>query len=1096
MPLKILVAPVGSGKTDAALSRMLRVMRVKPLARVWVLLATKRQQTMFRQRLMAAQQTSPVMFNVEFFNFYELYQRLLDMNAQPQRLLDDISRLQILRAAVGDVTNLSVFGTIAQTPGFTRILGDFIYELKQNRVEPSAYLAGAVSAKDRDLAHLYNAYQTRLIRNRLADKEGQGWLAVDALIGNPALVRSVDMLVVDGFDQFTPVQAQLLALLSEQIGEAVITMTDPTGRETTVGRRFRQALDRLHYFIDDAAFDAALESIERTATKRHPDLRHLSEQIFLPDAAGVTSSGGIRLIEAPGPAAETAAVLRSVKRLILDGAAPDDILIAVRDWQRYAAHFRTYMRAYNLPLVLHYGFPLGQVPIISALMHALQIAENNFRRRDVIALLRSAYWALDSFSGDQVDILEYISLKHRVTSGREQWQEALMAEPLVREDDADDNLNGSGHVLTVQMREHLVAKLKWLFDTLTPPSQQTLGGYINWLEQLIGVDPEQALDEGSDAEARLQFPASGVSLMARLRDPSTPAAIVARDLSALSELKRGLRVLLAGDRLFHSLEDNDAAPTIKDWSGFYTDLAQLVAASKVEARPERFGHVLVTTAADARGLPHAHVFIVGLSEGIFPAQLPEDPLYLDSERAALSARGIVLQTRAQRSADDGLFYELLSQVQESLTLSRPTVRDGQYWYPSGLWRAACAVFADADQLIMRDRLGIGQVVQAVDAASVSEVAVAVFDHEADAARSWLRSTHPEFWGQVEAGHAVETGRLTGQGAPRYAGILEDHGMRAAVAHALDPHHRWSASQLNDYAACGFRYFAGRLLKLVSLEEPEDGMDVLQLGSLYHVILEETYRQIADRGMIIEPSSQDAALELLQEIAEPLFAAAPDRFGFRASSLWVLEKKRMLRTLQSLMLRDFSEEMQAVFTKIAGIKAPRRPYLLEPAFGLSDQMGPGGRCIVDLGDGVGPVEFVGKIDRIDRIGDRVVVIDYKSGSRRIPATQLTEGRNFQMMVYLLAARAVLETYGDSLNVRGGFFWHLTDQQVSGVLTLDDDGVAMIEQGLEHAARYIALARQADFAVAPAQLDQGRCIRYCEFSKLCRISVTRPPRVPRA
>ena len=49
----------------------------------------------------------------------------------------------------------------------------------------------------------------------------------------------------------------------------------------------------------------------------------------------------------------------------------------------------------------------------------------------------------------------------------------------------------------------------------------------------------------------------------------------------------------------------------------------------------RSGKILITSVTDARGLPHEHVFIPGLSEGIFPRPTPEDPIYLDSERQAV-----------------------------------------------------------------------------------------------------------------------------------------------------------------------------------------------------------------------------------------------------------------------------------------------------------------------------------------------------------------------------------------------------------------------------------------------------------------------------
>ena len=61
----------------------------------------------------------------------------------------------------------------------------------------------------------------------------------------PKLAAGVDLLIVDGYDQFNHLQAKLLALLGGQVRDAVITLTTVPGREATIGRRFQQALDSL-----------------------------------------------------------------------------------------------------------------------------------------------------------------------------------------------------------------------------------------------------------------------------------------------------------------------------------------------------------------------------------------------------------------------------------------------------------------------------------------------------------------------------------------------------------------------------------------------------------------------------------------------------------------------------------------------------------------------------------------------------------------------------------------------------------------------------------------------------------------------------------
>ena len=91
----------------------------------------------------------------------------------------------------------------------------------------------------------------------------------------------------------------------------------------------------------------------------------------------------------------------------------------------------------------------------------------------------------------------------------------------------------------------------------------------------------------------------------------------------------------------------------------------------------------------------------------------------------LAKKGVELSTQAERADDDGLFYELVNQAHESLTLSRPYVKDGVPWPESHLWRAARALFPE----LSVERLRVGAVVPAGEAATRQEVALAFADAE-------------------------------------------------------------------------------------------------------------------------------------------------------------------------------------------------------------------------------------------------------------------------------------------------------------------------------------------------------------------------------
>ncbi|NWF67501.1 MAG: PD-(D/E)XK nuclease family protein [Chloroflexi bacterium] len=1092
MTTEIVLAPAATGKTEQALERLLHVVG-QPLAPVWVLVASARQEDAFRARLMQMG-NKQVYFNIEFFDFFKLYARILNIAGQPVRALDSTGRYRLLRAVLQDLQRrdeLRHFHSIAHTPGFVHYAADFLYELKSNVVYPEVFAAAARTHKDRELAQIYHLYQDKLKKHDLVDREGEGWLALEALQNDDQrlvnrqplqLHLPLALLLIDGFDQFTSLQARLIARLAGRAGQALITLTTVTAREDTIGRRFAQALERLkesYKFENQPQPTITLLHATPAEDRRPADMRHLLAHIFRNSAPKAPAQGQISLIEAPDSAREVAEVLRRVKRLLLAGCPPDDILIALRDWSSYSPHILTTMRLYGLPLALHYGEPLHTNAAIVALLGLLQLHERDFQRREVFDTLRSPYFTFAGLDVAHIDQLEKTSHALVIVGGRALWLEALDEAPHVREDADDDQAPPLlPEASAALLKTHLAA----FFEAVTPPPQAAVDEYVRWLEALIGPDPTQAPDEGPDPNlpanpldsAPEQPAVYRLHLLANVRGAGrgdVPRHIVSRDLSALRQLKRVLRGLLSAQQLLKSLGEDHPVT----WAEFFSDLRAALESTTFTPAPNRSGRVLVTTAANARGLPHQHVFILGLAEGLFPQRQPEDPLYTDAERRAFyEQHNIPLLTRAERASDDGLFYELIGLPRATLTLSRPYLQEGKLWIESHLWRAVTRLFDD----LPLEKVRAGEVVPVQEAASRQEVALALAEafhgqsQPVAAAYNWLLTTDGDSWARIRQGRELEARRMARKFPhDRYSGRLDDPRLLAFLQQELGPQRVWSASQLNEFGQCAFRFFAKRLLQLEALEEPEEGVDALVLGSIYHKILENTYKRVLQQGMTITPEHVEAALAFLDEEADKVLAAAPRQLHFRASAVWEGEQRVLRRRLHALVRKDFSADSPL---NTWG-EAPRVPFKLEMPFGT---------LALELDDGE-RLRVRGYIDRVDRQGDAAVIVDYKSGSRKIPVSEIENGRNFQMMLYVLALEHVLRRAAGNVpqNVAGGVFWHVRSAEASGQLSPADAAVAAARQ---HLTRYLQAARDGNFAVHPTKVEEGKCTRYCEFAQLCRMS----------
>ena len=345
------------------------------------------------------------------------------------------------------------------------------------------------------------------------------------------------------------------------------------------------------------------------------------------------------------------------------------------------------------------------------------------------------------------------------------------------------------------------------------------------------------------------------------------------------------------------------------------------------------------------------------------------------------------------------------------------------------------------------------------------------------ARNWLLadSNRAESWRRLARQRGIELGRLSNEPFDRYSGLLSRPELLEQTARLLGEERVWSASRLKDYGLCGFRYFAKRLLRLEEVEEPEAGVDALQLGLLNHSILELTYKRIAERGLAISEENRAEALQIFDEAAAQTLLRAPADLKFRATATWPQEQQILVARLKALIEKDFSAD-----SPLSQFGTARRVYQLERYFS---------EAAIDLPAGLAPLRVNGFIDRIDLVDGQLVVVDYKSGGTKINRDEMESGRDFQMLIYTEALSNALTAAGGQAQVAGGLFWHLRGLEAGGVFATDnEDDSAAVEAAKAHIARNLQQGRAGQFPAHASKLENGKCSRYCEFSRLCRRQVT--------
>lgn len=1035
---QLYLASASSGKTDYAL----KVTRQAAASgqEVRICLPTGLQAQAWRQRLAAAGGA----FGVHVFTFDRLVEACLNAAGEAYTELSEPVQYRLLRTVI-DQLPLQHYAPLKTKPGFIQVNQHLITELKSALVSPMDFSAAAMQLEDTprllELADIYSAYQDQMRAQGWADRVGLHWLAVEALRERTLdACRDWPLLIVDGFDDFTPSQLALLKLLADRVDSCVVTLTQAAQVNYP---RYQRTVE----MIADALGVAPQPLPEITpALPRHPALRHLAQQLFAPPSdknSGsnvISGTKAVTLREVPDRAAEVRAALRWLKqRIVWDGVPPDQVALLARDITPYRHFIQQVATEFGLPIRLVNGQPLQQSPVIVALLSLLRLhlplgetGVAGLRRRQVIAAWRSPYFHWGSgelaITPADADLLDAFARQYLIIRGLDQWQDAFVAGSAMAT--ADKNYEEeieTADRLTNTLVQQLQQKFSHFLAVSQPPATATtMRDFVQWLETLIGADQQ--------ASGHVEQPEGSLQIVVQVRNnPATTNA----DVAALRTLKDILRGLVWAEAAVS--QDRPV-----DYALFFSEFVGAIAATHyfLPPKPDE-PEILVASVTQVRGLSFSAVAVMGLSEGSFPATISEDHFLRDADRAALHDQFAFSLLPSTQSAEREFFYEAVTRARNQLLLTRPVLADnGAEWVASPYWEAMCSL-TDVDP-VPSGSMSILPLAETASWVEWWESAAADAAFPAVATDEAIRH-------QIELAGAIwQTRQQAKSGA--WEGDLSP--LTADLSVYFGPDHIWSASRLEAYRTCGYLFFLQTVLNIGPRPEPVEGLDARQLGSLYHAIFERVAA-----SELPDPPTEAAIRDQVMAVGAPILDAAPEQQGFRQTPWWKQTRAEIIdnvtRSLVALADSDY------------------KFFRAEAAFGIQ------GPPLV-IGNGDDQLQLRGLIDRIDRHADGTIrIIDYKSsGKSSYTFTAFQNGKKLQLPLYALAAQ---ETLGLG-TVTDGFYWHFHQAEPSGFqLQKAKEGIDdVIQTAVAYAWEAVVQIRSGQFAPRP---PDGGCPSYCPAAAFC-------------
>ena len=388
---------------------------------------------------------------------------------------------------------------------------------------------------DRDVALIYETYAKALDQFGLTDEDAEQLRALRALrqeletdAGGLPTLKEIDLLVLDGFFDFTPVQGEILRCLIPQVPNVIVNLNHDAQNEE-IFRPFQSTIDHLQSIApfkmitsgDPAPVNQSLQPLR---ARLFNVAQVVSDEDDQQDAGeGQAGTPALQLFECADREIETRSIAKEIKRLIIEGNYQlSEIALVVRERAAYADTIARVFAAESIPCNLDRRVEATEIPAVRACGKLFQLLKDahdqvkNPKASDVAHLIKTDYFRASDQNLEELTKL--FDAKH-----------AHLLNDSSKPNESNDKLRAS------------LGIGRWRSDDLENVlayvgSELRIDGWIERALKLIGVFPSpeaaQSLiagDEPEDAAAAAEDeapPEDGAAMDRRKKPaPIHPAAI-------------------------------------------------------------------------------------------------------------------------------------------------------------------------------------------------------------------------------------------------------------------------------------------------------------------------------------------------------------------------------------------------------------------------------------------------------------------------------------------------------------------------------------------------------------------------------------------
>lgn len=956
------------------------------------LLVVPDQFTLEAERELIAHSGAKALMDVEVLSLSRLGYRLLEeLGGSKRTFIDKYGRHMILSSiAAEEREKLQVFKGLEEKNSFIELVNNFISEMKQFNcgADELAEIARSVPGgsytqrKLEDLYLLYSEYEAA-IRGKYTDSEDY----IDLFLGKISRSELVagNHIWIYGFDSFAPKALSVIGELMQYAADVNLVLTYDDKREARDADLFALAETVIRNFENLAerrSIEVRKRAIPKTYTAERADKIQFIEQELYALPARKYARGGQSTNPAEGGASEAAAGTDSltlvaaanlyneaesaacyVLELVRDfGYRFSDIKVICNDQETRGPILKRVFKEYGIDLVSDTSKDILQSSIVQYITALMDVVVEKYRTDLMIKMLKSGFGDL---TNDEITDLENYAIKYKIRG-------TMWKRPFVR---GESEYGAEALVRMNAVREKALAfmpDLEAIFEAET--CGEFISGMYGFLYEKVKL-PEKIADL-----TVLQTEQGRPDLA------EETAQIWGKVIGIFDQMSE-----IMGEQKFRAAA--------------FRDLFE-VGISQVEIGilpPTKDGLMMGTMQRTRTGEMKALV-VVGANEGVLPNEKPSSGLFGSDEKNLFKENGIELcKVDDVRFLEERMgIYRNLSKPRERLWISYSlSDAEGGPARPSGVFTKLTGLFGDTP--VARDALnrqsdadlvgagpaGLRHLTEALQAACEGRPLAPHWRQ----ALTWFKKNKPEALEPIRAGIAF-TNKQEDLGREMTAALYMGN-IESTREEALEPSPELSLSpsRLERYARCPFSHFVQYGLK------PEERrifeIAPREIGDIYHECLMEMSRHLTARGIAItDPASpwMTISREECRTFVEDVIAKKSGTYREGILEAGNEEKYRGRR------ITDICEKVcWAVIEQVRAGEILRSSF--EAPFGRGRRIPP---IPVNLGEGR-TAYIEGKIDRVDYLpGERVKIIDYKTGNENFSVAEAEAGYRLQLMLYLEAS----------------------------------------------------------------------------------------------